>query len=110
MMLNWKWNNMSDPKIPSRNIKWSWGIPYCISVDGSLFWKGFSFGVWTPLMGLSFISNVFCGKSVRMGFQQWFLYITCNHGWSASVYFGYSRLKHLEMQIRRMMKQPKQRE
>lgn len=106
-MLNWKWVNRSDPKVPNRRITWQWEIPYIIYVSGSLFWEGFSFGITTPLGGLDYITNVSCGRSVEWGFRKWFFYFVFNWGYSAGIYIGFSRLQYIMRSLRVSMKKDK---
>jgi len=100
----WKYNDRSDPKLPSRNIKWEFGIPYILLSEGSLFWKGHSFHLAFLIFGLDYITDIGCGKSIKFGFKKWFWHFSINRGWTITIYIGFSWLRYMNWSIRRSFK------
>ena len=71
----WKWNDMSNPKVPNRDIKWEFGVPYILKARGSVFGfhDGRSFHIWFLFFGIDFITDVSCGKVNRIRFSKWYI-------------------------------------
>ena len=105
----WTWNDMSNPKIPSRNIKWDFVLPFILSMSGSLFWPGHSFQIiFFSLFGFDYITNVFCGNRFESGFKKWFWYINFGRGWNATFYIGISKTAFITHSLRRLMRKRRQ--
>lgn len=108
----YKCDDISNPKVPNRDIKWEFGVPYILGVNGSIFGfhGGFSFHIWFLFFGLDFITDVSCGKVNRIQFWNWYISFILRRGWSLEFSIGIdqTRFNHWKMKrdLRKMT--PKQ--
>jgi hypothetical protein len=96
------YNDQSNPKIPSRNIRWEFTIPFFLHLEGSLFWPGHSFNIRFLIFGFHYITDVHCGKYVRTGFRKWFCFFEVFYGWNAGISIGVSQTEFMSWKIRRL--------
>jgi len=100
----WKYNDMSNPKVPSRYIKWEFKIPFILKTDGTLFWKGWSFGCRFLIFCLHYITDVSCGRRLKIRFEKWFCYLDFSYGWSFTIAIGLPRIEYMSWKTRRILR------
>lgn len=104
----WKYKNESDPKIPSRYIKWEFKLPYVLKLKGKLLWKGHSFSISIPLISVYYMTGTPCGKFWSIHKEA----IYFNPIWYGakgvlSIALGIPKSKLMDWKIARMMKKMK---
>lgn len=98
----WSYVDESNPEIPSRLIRWMAAIPYIFKIESTLFGsRGFSISVRFLLLSVHFMTDVSCGKFMRLEFIPWGLSFTLGRGWTFSFFIGFSKLNYLQWQTRR---------
>lgn len=105
-LYTWKYDNMSDNKVPNRDIKWDFGIPYLLKMSGSIFGfhGGFSFHIWFLCFGIDFITNVSCGKVNKIQFWKWYISFILRRGWSFEFHIGVDRMRVHDWKMKRFYK------
>ncbi len=91
---------MSNLKVPNRDIKWEFGIPYILRARGSLF-QGFSFHIWFLCFGIDFITDVSCGKVNKIRLWKWYVSFVLRRGWSFEFHIGIDRMRIHGWKMRR---------
>ncbi len=102
----WKYNDMSNPKVPNRDIKWDFGIPYILDAKGSIFGfhGGRSFHIWFLCFGIDFITDVSCGKVNKVRFWKWYISFVLRRGWSFEFHIGIDRMRVQDWKMKRFYK------
>ncbi len=102
----WKYNDMSNPKVPNRDIKWEFRIPYLLKAAGSIFGfhGGYSIHVWFLCVGFDWITDVSCGKVNKIKLWKWYIDFVIRRGWSLEFYLGIDKHRFMDWKIKRMLK------
>ena len=99
----WRWVDLSNPNIPSRDIKWEFVIPYILRLSGSLF-CGYSFAIKFLCFGFHFITDVSCGRVFKCRLEKWYLHFIIRRGWSCEIGVGIDRMDIHDWKMGRLYK------
>lgn len=104
----WKYKDESDPKIPSRYIKWEFKLPHLLRLKGKLFWKGHSFSISIPLLSVYYAVGTPCGGFWGIHKEiTYFSAIWYGKKIVISVALGIPKSRYMDWKIARMIKKMK---
>ncbi len=102
-LYRYKYNDMSDPDVPNRDIKWEFWIPYILKVNGSLF-SGYSIHIWFLCFGIDWITDCGCGKVNKIRFWKYYISFILRRGWSFEFHIGIERYRVSDWKFKRQLK------
>ena len=87
----WRYEDKSNPAIPSRHTEWAFTIPFILAVEGGAGWDCYFLSAQFLVFGFELHWGLHCGRGIRYRLQQWGVSVSASNDWMVSIFLGISR-------------------